>query len=207
LIEFLLSKPKQFVAIPLKECLNLLTKIRNSETEEFQKTFSEVLTNLEQLTPRPNEGNLIRLLQNKEPILREAKDLLYNVKNTLDVISPQQKLFPWIYEHTTFFEQALDRKVKLRFITDTIVNSSNKDNLLKNFNKKYFQIRYVPKTIMTSFGIYDNEHVILELAANNGYLESPILLSNNATLIELTSAYFANIWKKAKRAYSDLIKN
>jgi len=206
LIEVLLSKPKQFEAIPPKDCLHLLTKIRNSETEEFQKSFSELLINLEQLTPQFNKNNnSIRLIQNKEPILREARELLINAKNSLDVISPEQKLFPWIFEHSTLFEQALERKVKLRLITNKILNSSNKEKLFKKFNKKHFQIRYLTDKITTSFGIYDKEHVFLELNANNGYLESQILLSSNAVLIELTSAYFANKWQKAKQSAPFLI--
>lgn len=198
LIEIILTKPKQFKAMPPMECLEILTKSRNTKTEEFKKTFTQVIKNLEQLPcPTHDEDISLLLIQNKEPILKEAKNLIYNVKNSIEVLSPHQKLFPWIFEHLVLLEQALKKGVKIRFITDTDSNS-NFEKQTKKFNKKDFQIRYLP-TVQASFGVYDNKQIILELTSNNGYLESQTLLSHNSTLVELAKAYFENNWQKIKQ--------
>jgi sugar-specific transcriptional regulator TrmB len=198
LVEKFLKKPVEFRAIPLHKGLNLLLQRRNEETRELKKESLRLIGRLNSLPLEEAEKeHKIVLVSSKETILTETEKLLFGVRESLDIISSPRNLFPWILIHQKLFENALNRKVKIRCITmpTKFVNVPKPFNSVSQ-NKNY-EIRLISNYPTVSFGIYDKKNVILELSAKKGFLKSELIVSDNPCLVELAISSFEGFWNRA----------
>lgn len=200
LIQVVISSPKHFKAISPEDCLKLLVQRRNNRTIELQKSALQLLETFKErgCCKFSISCDQINLLQRREPILRETQEMLSLAQYSIDVLSPPQNLFPWIFEHSNFIKEVLDKKVKMRVITFKNGKNFSLPELIDKFKLLNFHIRYLAQIPIVSFGIYDKKQLILELDASNGYLESQVIVSSNSSLVEIASAYFEKEWKKSK---------
>ena len=200
LVEKLLNKPVEFRAIPMNDGLNLLLGRRNEATRELKKESLQLInglkpTRLEEI----EEDHKLILISSKETILREVKRLLTGVQKSLYVLSPPQNLVPWVFAHHELFKEVSRRKVKVRFIT-VGTNNKNLTNALKILSGNTdCEITLIPNSPKVSFGIYDTKSVIFELSANEGFLKSQVIISNNPCLVELALLSFESIWNQPER--------
>jgi len=199
LVEKEITTPTQYRAIPINDCLNLLTERLTKKTKEIQLTAHKTLNHLTKNLPLKKEPCKIILVPNKEPIALKSRDLLNSVQENLMVISPPNKLFPWLFEQKCLFQKALKRNVKLRLITKRPANEKALQQTIQTLNENSnFKIKYLPQTPAVSFSLYDTKRIILELSAKEGYTKSQAIICENSSLIELASSYFELNWCASK---------
>jgi sugar-specific transcriptional regulator TrmB len=201
IIEKVVKMPNEFKAIPTDKCIALLVKRRNRKTKEFRKTAIENLSLKKYAMKQNTETNSSTIIvQKEESVLLKAEELLSSASKSVFVLSPPQKLYPWIFEHSLFFEKALKKSVQINIITFLENGNTKVPEIFEKFLcYDFFEMRFIPKIPAVSFGLYDNKKIIFEMEVNNGYLESQALVSDNPCLIELALACFKSEWSQARR--------
>jgi sugar-specific transcriptional regulator TrmB len=200
IIEKIVKMPNEFKAIPTDKCIALLVKRRNRKTKELRKTAIENFSLKKYAMKQSTETiSSTIIVQKQEPVLLKAEELLSSVSKSVFVLSPPQKLYPWIFEHSLFFEKALKKSVQINIITVENGNKKVPEIFEKFLGYDFFEMRFIPKIPAVSFGLYDNKKIIFEMEVNNGYLESQVLISDNSCLIELALACFKSEWSQARR--------
>ncbi len=197
LVEKQVQMPTIFNAVSIPKCINLLVRRRDKRTNELHK---KAIKNLGCKKSTQNEtvsGNSIVIIQKKHPVLLRAEELLSSVEETIDILSPHNRLYPWIFDHSIFFEKALRRHVHINVLTSNNVERAIPEALKEFRENRLLDIRFLKKVPSVSFGIYDQKKIIFELEINNGYLESQALVSDNPCLIELASDCFKFEWSQA----------
>lgn len=200
LIEKLATKPVIYRAIPARKCLELLSeqeKQRNLEIEKAAKKAFENTSKKKTLNSNLVSNHLTLFLK-KESILIEAKKQIDEAKKSICVISPSKKLLPWIYMDCNLFQRAIDRKVKIKIITNTHIEQKYKIVLEKLEVNSSFEIKYLPYVPDVSFGIYDDKLILFETEANNDFLEAETVLSDNSCFVNMASNYFKMLYKQIR---------
>jgi sugar-specific transcriptional regulator TrmB len=200
LIEKEIQMPRRFIAIPITKCINLLVRQRNIKTRIMQKKAIDNLC-CKRMVEKEEADNFSStvIVQKEDPVLLRAGEFLSSVEKSLVVVSPPQKLFPWIFEQSVFFEKAFKRGVQIKILTEK--NGSIPDVFQKFLKTDLFEMRLLRKKPTVSFGIYDRKNLILELQGDNGYLASQALVSNNPSIIDLAYNFFKSEWSHAKKMF------
>jgi sugar-specific transcriptional regulator TrmB len=196
LIEKVVKMPFEFKAIPIDKCVALLVKQRNRKTVELRKTAIENLSLNEYLTKQGLENRSSKVLVlNQESVLFKVEELFSSTYESIFVFSPPQKLYPWIFDHAMLLRKALKRRVQIKLLT-----SDNNSKLPPFFKVSHsnLELKFVEKIPRVSFGLYDNKNVVFEFEADNGYLESQVLFSDNPCLIQLALECFTCHWSQAR---------
>jgi sugar-specific transcriptional regulator TrmB len=201
LLEKTFTKPAEFQAIPPKLCLELLTQRRNRTTTEINQTAKKIFYDFKKRKEKSSKENQqIMLIPKEEPVLLNAKDLVKFARKTIRVITPIQKMSAWIQEEADSFLNALNRNIKLQFITDFPKNTNSWQKILAPFEyEPNFEMKYIPNSPLASFGIYDSEKILLELCAEGNYLGSQVIITENTSIIEMASSHFELMWSQAKK--------
>jgi sugar-specific transcriptional regulator TrmB len=199
LIEKKVTKPIEYQAVSPKMCLEILTTRRNRITHETSQAAEKIFAHFTKIPEESNrEASQLLLVPRKEPVLFRAHDMIDYAQETICVITPSQKMSPWIIDETNFFLNALRRNVTLHLITDFPTNLNSWRKALTPFeNEPLFKIKYISSPPSISFGIYDGKKIILELLANGTYLDSEVVITENSSVIEMASSYFELAWNQA----------
>ncbi len=196
LVEKVIKNPIEYKAIPIDKCIALLVKQRNRKTMELRRIAVENLSLKEYLTKQGTENrSTTAIVQKQESALLKIEELFSSTSANVFVLSPPQKLYPWIFEHSMLFKKALKRRVQIKLLT-----SESNCKLPDFFNDRIsnFEFKFIDNTPSVSFGIFDNQNIVLEFEANNGYLESQVLVSDNPCLVQLALECFNYNWSQAK---------
>jgi HTH-type transcriptional regulator, sugar sensing transcriptional regulator len=202
LVEKTVSSPTEFKAISVDKCISLLLQKRKKETIQMQKAASKITRS--KLTSKPQENSeeknsQLLILSPGDLISFEAHELIKQAQTTIYVISPSKKLFPWVHNDSDALEKALSRNVRIRFITDLERNPNQlMASLLKLEGNSLFEIKYFLHPLRESFGLYDNNKMVMELVATGGFLDSQTIITENPCLIEMAKKYFDLMWIQAK---------
>jgi sugar-specific transcriptional regulator TrmB len=197
LVEKVFAKPVEFRAISPGECLKLLVQRRTNETENLKNEASKVFDACHTAVKKRKTESRTVLVPPREPVLSKAAELIVSLKKSLFVLAPPHKLFPWIFAHQELFEEAIRRNVMLRFVTMKTERGALPKFLGRSRSGSLLETRFVLERPSLSFGIYDDRTVILELSADDGYLESQAIVSDNQCLVGLASVCFESMWMQA----------
>lgn len=200
-IEKELTKPVTFRAIPAKKCLSILIQNRKNKIIEIEEIAKKAFTSVDKknvLTETRTLKNSILSLK-KESILLETSKMINNAKESIWVLSASQKLFPWLLTDKKLLRKALDRKVKIQLITNQDDIDLTRKALLKLNNNSYFEIRYLPFSPETSFGIYDKKTMIFELEATNGFLDAETIITDNPSAVNVATNCFQFLHNQSKK--------
>ncbi len=196
LIEKVVTKPTEYQAIPPKVCLEVLAQRRERVTLEINQSAKRIFNEFTRKNEKLSKENpQLLLIPKEEPVLLNAQDLVKCARKTIQVITPSQKMSAWIQDETSSFLNALKRNVKFQFITDFPKNTKSWQKTLAPFeNEPNFELKYIPEPPLASFGIYDSEKMLLELAADGNYLGSQVIVTENASMVEMASSHFEVMW-------------
>jgi sugar-specific transcriptional regulator TrmB len=198
LIEKEIQMPKRFRAISITKCINLLVRQRNNETRMMQKKAVVNLCSKREVETEETDNFFSTVIvQREDPVLLRARDFLSSVEKNLIVLSPPQKLYPWIFEHSVFFEKAFKRSVQVKILTEK--SGSLPEVFQKYLKTGLFEMRLLRGKPTVSFGVYDRKNLILELQVDNGYLASQALVSNNPCIVDLAYNCFKAEWLNGKK--------
>jgi hypothetical protein len=112
-------------------------------------------------------------------------------------ITPFAELVPWLTVLSKSVEGALNRGVKIRWITEKPDNSSSILKFLQSHSKfKNFEVRFILSPLRAKMGIFDGKEVMLGINMDNGFAHSPALWSNNPSFAAIAENYFESCWKR-----------
>ncbi|MEJ2272376.1 MAG: helix-turn-helix domain-containing protein, partial [Candidatus Bathyarchaeota archaeon] len=159
-VEYIITKPRRFKAIPLKIVINTLLHHKSEEISNLQIESEKLLHDLEnnRKESEPKEGNYdLRLIPKKRALFERIKTELNNLQNNLDAICTSEKGVTWLSNHKNHFIDALNRDVKIRFIIQKLEVTRFPKFLIKLQNNNNFQLRTINTHPPTCAGIYDQK--------------------------------------------------
>lgn len=200
-VERIMTQPTSFKAIPMECVFADMLRRKALEISDLQTKTDELRSNLKKFE---EEGRLkfekpnITLIPERKPILIRAKNELENLKFCLDTICSWEKGLGWMSKHYNYFMNALNRNVEIRFIiqkTEDVKFPEYVKRLQKNSNFQINSVQFLPPA---SLGIYDQIILLLDTSADTNFVESPVLWSNNPSIVGMAKIYFETIWKNTK---------
>jgi len=201
LVEKEVSNPARFKAVPISDATSFLVKKRRERTMALLEESTKLLAKF----PEKNSRTAIQLeiqfviVPKGEPLLRRVEEALKTVDNKILVITPWRELTQWIFTLNEWWQQTLDRGVKVRWITENPPqNSDAKVEMIENFARNHnFWLRAVTLPIDIRLSVFDGKEVFMATQVNINAGESPALWTNSPTMIPLFEDYFKLKWNQA----------
>jgi len=201
LVEKEVSNPARFRAVPISDAISYLTKKRRERTNALFEESTALLAKFPEKNSRTAiQGEIQFVIVPKgEPLLRRVEKALKTVDKKILVITPWRELTQWIFTLREWWQQTLDRGVKVRWITENPPQKSDaKVEMIENFARKHnFSLRTVTLPIDIRLSVFDGKEVFMATQVNINAGESPALWTNSPTIIPLFEDYFKMKWNQA----------
>jgi sugar-specific transcriptional regulator TrmB len=198
LVERIIAKPTEFRAVPPEECASILIQRRKDEIAELQKQASKMLQHLERTRTKEtfkNEPAQYVLIPEGEALLFRLKKAIKNAQSNIDFICPREAFLKGLLWAAEVYEKALRRGVKIRWIYEKPEDLNSLPECVQALMKNpSFKLRAVPNSLNMKYWIYDTKEVFIATHPKTGVAESPVLRSNNPSLVELAYNYFEIMW-------------
>ena len=199
LVEMIIGNPASFKAVPLQQSATFLMERKNQKIRVLMAEATELFALLakEKEAKTHQENYQFVLIPKREVIISRMKKAIEASKKNILVITPWRELPQWLFILHESWQQALDKGVEVKWITEKkvapcLLNEITR-TLLKNPN---FKLRTESKTSKARFAIYDGKEVFITvLSSTNAAAESPALWTNNPVLIYILKDYFDTKWQ------------
>lgn len=206
LVEMVIGSPALFRAIPLKETVAILIEKRNRRAQVLTEEVTELLShfndnNETKLNP---ENHQFILVPKKEALVNKIKKTIEGANESILISASWRETTQWLFTLHESWQLALDKGVKIRWITEKQAAPSLTDEvartLIKNPN---FTLKMHETSVKGRFAIYDDNEVsiIILSATNTG--GAPALWSNNPAMVLILKDYFETKWKLTSDCYID----
>lgn len=195
-IEKVVAKPAMFRATPFKIVIREMLRFKAEEISNLKTATDEMLAKIgphemENLQPETSDTFLV---PKKRPILDRAKKELERLKISLDTICSWKKGIGWMSSHYDLFMNALNRNVKIRFLIEKKENFRFPRFVEELRVNALFQIGTTQSLPPACIGLYDQKILFLDTSAEAGFIESPVLWSNNPSIVGMAQTYFDTMW-------------
>ncbi len=204
LVEKIIKRPIEYRAIPMEEGLSLLLK---TKTRKYQKVRAETRSLLRTAKMEKRETEKLEteepqfVLVPKVKIIDRINDAIENAELSIDaVLSWRRFSRGMVNSFTESIENAMAKKVKIRFIVEIPLKNKASEQLIEFFKESSgCQIRCTPHNPETIFGIYDEKEAFIIIVSKADLSDSSALWSNSKSLIALASNYFELLWQKTMK--------
>jgi sugar-specific transcriptional regulator TrmB len=195
-VEKMFAKPAMFRATPL-ECVIIemlhskaekIFEVSKGTEELLKKVHAHKRENLQAETPDTV------LIPRQKPLLERSKKELEGLKVGLDTICSWKKGIGWMSSHYDLFMNALNRNVKVRFLIEKSEDSRFPTFVEKLKKNPLFQIKTVQNLPPACIGLYDQKILLIDTSAKTGFIESPVLLTTNPSIVGMAQIYFDKMW-------------
>lgn len=202
LVEKIIARPTEFKPVLIEDCLSILIASKKNEFSENQRKAAILLRKFNKESSRiksqiQEDDSKFILIPERE-VTKRVKRKIENTRTSLDAITTLNRFRHLIQNVNDECEKALERGVKFRLI----VNKFDNENLLTPVTKSVpknplFNLRYISTPHRVALAIYDKKEVCVAISATASINETPILMSNNPSLVEIAQSYFETAWIKA----------
>ncbi len=202
LVDKTISKPEEFHAIPIEECIHRLLQIRIVKTAELQMKGYEIAQNFKQNTNNEelSKESQFTLIQNREAVYAKAEKMVRSAQKTVCFVALKRRLLAWISNYSQLLDEALVRGVDFKII----LPKSNIDRgvgepieaLMKYPN---FHLRLTSEYPDVGFSIWDKNEIQLSTSNEDTPFPHPTLWSKNKCLVNLSQNYFDFLWKSISK--------
>ncbi len=206
LVEEKLTKPKLFVAVPIKKAvLTLIEQMRTEflQVEESAKEFGERYKTAERELDNIDENTFLLLTRNyKTP--NQLEVWANNTKESIDMFLTEDWFIENVYSKQKFenFVDALHRGVKMRILC-TRTQREHKEEAPKNrinalMTDPNFKLRYSSANLTAPFTCFDGKIVQIAVGSLESSSRFPILVAYNLSLAKIIHALFERLWNEAQ---------
>ena len=203
LAEKIIQKPIQFRAIPMKEGLSLLLRVK---AEQYKKMELDARLLMDSFKDGHNveaqkESFELFMISDGKMIVSRIREAIELAQRRVDLVLSWKRFWHgMVFTFAESVDRARAKGVQFRFIIGKPETGRNAEELIQSCRKSSFcQIRFLrsfPKTIL---GIYDGNAVFVILNPRTDLPDSPALWSNNPSLIAMAQGFFDALWSKATR--------
>ena len=201
LAEKIIDTPTKFKATPIQDCVFLLLHRRDKETSEIKQKANQILKILNDNTTRMTlheEYPQFVLVPKKEASIKRRRKEIKAAQTSIDRLVSFKMFGPTAVTYHEVIKKALERGVKIRVITEKPENENQIPKIIQEF-KKYpsFKLRYILKPPLAIVTIYDRKEILVTTSAIYGLGESPVLWSNNPSLLAIINDFYEILWMTA----------
>ena len=198
-----------FTVMPLKDGIELLLKRKDNEYSETQAEAKRILDSLkvERKCLLLETNDYFDLVPQGEANLKAFKKNMDKASSCIDDVITWEGFENCltasdIVNGMTNYMKALKRGVRVRYITNFPKKRKLNSAVFKCIGKLQkvgsFEVRSIDKPPSCVFAIFDKKVAFICTFPIANPVETPVLLSNNPTLIGLTQAYFEILWLNSK---------
>jgi sugar-specific transcriptional regulator TrmB len=197
LVEMVIVNPALFRAIPLQETVAILIEKKNQRTQVLMEEVTELSNYFakNKETGPDQENHQFILVPKKESHVNRVKKTIEGTKESILIFTPWRESTQWLFNLHESWHLALNKGVKIRWITEKQASPSLADaityNLVKNPN---FTLKTDAAFLKARFGIYDDKEIFITVLDAPNAWESPALWSNNPAIIYILKDYFETKW-------------
>jgi sugar-specific transcriptional regulator TrmB len=206
LVEEIISKPKKFKAIPIKEAYTILLKRKEEENRKLHLKAMKALKKHKKTHAHHDADFHTSLVPSRAaPDVRIGQEYR-NAQKSVDLTFPIGKFLQWSrYYAKIGIKEAMKRNLKIRIITPREIKSilatypklftpSLKSNL------KHVDFRYVPEPFSVEMMIFDMKTLFVATTKETNINKVTWLRTNNPLILEMANGYFEAMWKKATKS-------
>jgi sugar-specific transcriptional regulator TrmB len=203
LIQETIELPKKFEAIKIEQSLPFLMSDKIEEIKKLEsgiKFFVNTMKREQKQEATITSSDLI-LLPATKIALQKRKEKIRKARNTIDTIISWKCHKAYLNQNMKLLtKKAIDRGVKYRFIIENpqkinlALKSETFDILIKNGAK----IKYTTKNPPALVSIYDNKEALIYTANNQGLCDTPLIWTNNHSMVSIAKGYFEHLWATAE---------
>jgi sugar-specific transcriptional regulator TrmB len=206
LAEQIIGTPTKYKATPIKTGISTLLLHKTQKHTELQKKTSDLLTNLSALQQViSREVVLEEDPQQQFVVTREVHLLIQRLvrgtraaKVSIDSVGTWESFIGVVSHGCEDFEDALNRGVRIRSITENPGSEKTLPNCVKALKKRgLYELRFLPAPIPATMSILDNTEVNISISKPTSKGELHSLWSNNSTIVTISASYFEKLWRKA----------
>jgi sugar-specific transcriptional regulator TrmB len=202
LIEKIMGIPCAYEAVPINEGLQIMIAQREQRFKEIQEKTKEILRqNQICLLPNPQKQNneiiMIEGRQRLMQIIKHEHDSAEKKVNILTTLNRWLQILDFSFRN---YCKALKRGVKYQVVIEKLPGKINlQENVKALLSKRNFQLRYITGPLKTNAAVFDGKEATINLFPGKTLAESPMLLTNHPSLIQMCEDHFESIWKSAKK--------
>ncbi len=201
IVEKKLSMPNKYQAIPLEAVADMVLNAKAEQyTSALEKTKQLLAQNKkEKPDDTTNQDYSISIVEGKETIINKNRTAHANVKHNVAVCSTFQRWIQMDREINETVQTALSRGVNYRII----VERPDGDFSLPEYAKtlivnRNFQVKVSDEKLRVNAAIFDNTYCCFSLYPSKAIAETPIIWTNQPSIIAGFQEYFKKIWKSTK---------
>lgn len=205
LVEEVLTSPKTYRALSMKEVYAILFQKRKKETEDLISKAKQALVDQKNVAVSQKLENsetsvVFARAKGKCKIMESYKQ----VKSSVDIVIPSDKFTEWIREKAEWsINQVSKRGAKINIVTQKQSRNKNSlllENMTPNISsiKKQVNIRYIENPPLIESIIFDKKIVFIALKKEKFIEDMPWLCSHNQSILALANFYFESNWNQSK---------
>ncbi|MCW4053298.1 MAG: hypothetical protein NWE84_00040 [Candidatus Bathyarchaeota archaeon] len=198
LAEKVLAKPIRYKAELMEEAVsNLLLRIN----EENVRSNSKAMQLLERHRSRKRKSSYhekkdsFSIISEKTLLSRRIRKAIEATRKRIKIVTPGNKFVPALFDLSASLKATLERRVAVKWIINKRLKSYETPAVLSQlFEFPNFKLRYVTEGSLLTFGLYDDNRLILATNSKLKYADSQALWTNVSPFIELANNYFSTLW-------------
>ncbi len=203
LIEKLIDAPTKFKAIPIEVVVAELIERRKKDSIRLEQDATEMLQSFAELVedsdePKDEEYQFVIIKELQSRLMRARKQI-EETKKSICVVTRWPFFVTYSVNSTEEIIKALKRGVSIRIVTQKPEGVEPLPEDLQILMKyPLFQVKYAASLPSSIAATFDKRAVNISIISGTNPSESPLLESNNQSLIELAQNYFEVMWTHAQ---------
>lgn len=203
LIEKLIDTPTKFKAIPIEVVIAGLIERRKKDSVRLEHDATEMLqffaTSAEENNEQKDEEYQFVIIKELQSRLMSARKQIKETKKSISVVTRWPFFVTYTVNSTEEIIKALKRGVNFRIVTQKPEQVEPLPEDLQTLRKyPLFQVKYATSLPSSIIATFDKRLVNISIISDTNPSESPLLESNNQSLIELAQNYFEVMWTHAR---------
>ena len=186
----------------------LLNRRAKDQSELHKKAMDIILQHKHDNLTAKSQGEDLQfiMIPERETAVLKTTKAMDNAQTGVDSIISWKK-FAYLMDNTRKFrlKETMKRGVKLRYIIEKPEDEKSLRNILGVFNDEpFFKVKYLLCVPQVHVGLFDNKEVFVNTSITGGLTETPLLWTNNPSLISLVRDYFEIAWLTAMETTANL---
>jgi sugar-specific transcriptional regulator TrmB len=205
LVEEIITAPKKFKAIPLKEAYAILLRRKEEENRKLAAKAIEALKRHQNKTDlKVEEDQQIILFPSSGGQHFRINQEFERVKESIDLTFLSGKFLQWSQHYAEWgITQAKKKNVKIRIITEQQLLKilvSHPEIFSPSFisDLEYLNLKYVKNPLSVELMIFDKKTLFISITKEININKMCWLRTNNPFIAEIANSYFERLWSTAK---------
>lgn len=202
LVERIISLPQEYRAIPLRDGLAVMIRLKANEYTQIMENAKEFLYryDIQQEETATDQEYSISIIEGKETIIRKSIHASESAKQEICIFSTFQRWTQTKMELYDTVEKNLKRGVKYRVIIEPPTGDFF-------FTKEFkpvlihpnYEIRVATEKLKINASLFDNKEASFSFYPSKALSESPVVWTNHPSLLIGFRDHFENLWGCSER--------